>query len=429
MERADINFDLDNLAERFGTQSGGGLSPELATDLALEIVLNEIVEQACLVTGASGAAVVLKRDGALVCRASSGSHAPELGAQLDTGSGLSAECMRTLSTQRCDDGWSDPRVDGDACRTLGVRSVLIVPLVRNAELVGMLELFSSEPNAFGEEKVQALEPVATRVLESLDRAAARVRPQIEKPAPAEDFAAPLNIAEEPHAKRASRWFDFFSVTVTIALIICAVLIGILIGERVEAGRHAVKPRTLATTEPSRNSQALPEKAADSSTAHIAPKPVPPASVTSSGQSSSPQAVTPGSLAIFQNGKEVFHAPTSQQPNSGRKRGTVVVPAASLEPDKVFELSPSAAQTNVIHRVEPVYPEEALSGRVQGTVVLQVHIAEDGTIQDVQPVSGTPILTQASIEAVKQWRFRARKINGVPVEMQTTITLNFRLPRK
>src|SRR5579864_3997087 len=88
--------DLAELAAKFSAHSGGGLSKELSADLALEIVLNEIVEQACLATGATGAAIVLERDGEFVCRATAGSNAPELGVRLDTEAGLSGACVQTL---------------------------------------------------------------------------------------------------------------------------------------------------------------------------------------------------------------------------------------------------------------------------------------------------------------------------------------------
>src|SRR6266481_8592552 len=80
--------DLGELAALFAAHSGGAFSAEVSADLALEIVLNEIVEQACLATGATGAAIILERDGEMVCRASTGSTAPELGLRLDTASGL-----------------------------------------------------------------------------------------------------------------------------------------------------------------------------------------------------------------------------------------------------------------------------------------------------------------------------------------------------
>jgi hypothetical protein len=70
--------DLGELAAKFAAHGGGRVSPELSADLALEIVLNEIVEQACLATGATGAAIVLERGGEWVCRASAGGNAPQL---------------------------------------------------------------------------------------------------------------------------------------------------------------------------------------------------------------------------------------------------------------------------------------------------------------------------------------------------------------
>src|ERR1700686_1765821 len=102
-DEARFETDFARLAACFSAQNGGGLSPELSTDLALEIVLNEVVEQACLTTGATGAAVALERDGEMVCRGSSGSTSLPLGTRLESGSGLSGECMRTRQTQRCDD--------------------------------------------------------------------------------------------------------------------------------------------------------------------------------------------------------------------------------------------------------------------------------------------------------------------------------------
>jgi protein TonB len=61
------------------------------------------------------------------------------------------------------------------------------------------------------------------------------------------------------------------------------------------------------------------------------------------------------------------------------------------------------------------------------VVLDVHIARDGGTQEVKVVSGDPVLADAAIAAVKQWRFKPHTLNGQPVEMQTRVILNFRLP--
>src|SRR5882762_5232568 len=156
--------ELVELAEKFTVHGGGRVSPEVSTDLAFEIVLNEIAEQACLATPANGAAIVLKRDGEWVCRASAGENAPRLGDRLDAGAGLSGACIKTRQVQRCDDALSDSRADVEACRTLGVRGVIILPLLQNDEVVGVFEVFSSYPVAFGGRDDRTLEVLSHRVL-------------------------------------------------------------------------------------------------------------------------------------------------------------------------------------------------------------------------------------------------------------------------
>src|SRR6266849_6204260 len=163
--------DLADLTARFAAASGPGLSPELSAELALEIVLHEIVEQTCLATGATGAAIVLERNGEMVCRASAGPTAPELGARLDGGAGLSGECIRTREVQRCEDAWVDSRADGEASRRLGVRSVVVLPLVLKEKVVGIFEAFSSRASAFGERDERTLEALVGRVVKNLERAA------------------------------------------------------------------------------------------------------------------------------------------------------------------------------------------------------------------------------------------------------------------
>src|SRR6202050_3814955 len=164
------DWDLGELAAKFAEHGGGKVSPELSADLALQIVLNEIVEQACLATGASSAAIVLERGGEWICRASAGRRAPRLGARLDTASGLSGACVKTRTVQRCDDTEKDSRTDIEACRILGIRSVIILPLLQSGELVGVFEAFSTLASAFGERDERTLEALSRRVLNNLERA-------------------------------------------------------------------------------------------------------------------------------------------------------------------------------------------------------------------------------------------------------------------
>jgi TonB family protein len=158
-ESLPSDADVRGLANALAA-SGGGASSE---DLVLDLVLNQIVEQACLATGATGAAIALTRNGEMVCRATHGKTAPDLGVRLDN-AGFSAECLRVGMLQRCDDTETDPRVDGVACRELGVRSILVVPLWYWGEFMGIFEIFSPRPNAFGERDEQTLQALAYRIV-------------------------------------------------------------------------------------------------------------------------------------------------------------------------------------------------------------------------------------------------------------------------
>jgi periplasmic protein TonB len=80
--------------------------------------------------------------------------------------------------------------------------------------------------------------------------------------------------------------------------------------------------------------------------------------------------------------------------------------------------------NLIYKPQPVYPPIARAGRIQGAVVLRAIISKVGTIENLQALSGHPLLIPAAIDAVKQWRYRPYVLNGEPVEVETRITVNF-----
>ena len=81
---------------------------------------------------------------------------------------------------------------------------------------------------------------------------------------------------------------------------------------------------------------------------------------------------------------------------------------------------------VTHRVEPSYPALAKQAHVQGEVVLRAVISKQGRIEGLQVVSGHPLLASAAADAVSQWRFRPYLLNGTPVEVETQITVRFKL---
>jgi periplasmic protein TonB len=80
--------------------------------------------------------------------------------------------------------------------------------------------------------------------------------------------------------------------------------------------------------------------------------------------------------------------------------------------------------NLIHRVEPSYPTLAKQARIQGSVLLRATIGKDGSIENLHLLSGHPMLAQAAVEAVRQWRYRPYFLNGEPVEVETQVTVNF-----
>src|SRR5271165_6579040 len=103
---------------------------------------------------------------------------------------------------------------------------------------------------------------------------------------------------------------------------------------------------------------------------------------------------------------------------------VLAKAPEPTPIKRIRVASRVAEANLIHDVAPQYPPEAGRARVEGTVVLMAVIGTDGSVQDVRVESGLPLLAQAAIDAVKQWRYKPYLINGEPVEVDSRITINF-----
>ena len=82
------------------------------------------------------------------------------------------------------------------------------------------------------------------------------------------------------------------------------------------------------------------------------------------------------------------------------------------------------QGNLIYKVEPIYPAIAKTAGVQGAVLIRALISREGTIEQAQVISGSPWLSRAALDAIRQWRYRPYYLNGTPVEVDTEITVNF-----
>jgi len=137
----------------------------------LDSTLQLLVERAQYITGATGTALALPQGDEMVCRASAGSSAPAVGARLQVRSGLTGESISRRQLLRCDNAETDPRVNLEACRALGIASIVVLPLLRrNGEVRGLFELFSDHPYAFEERDLVALERMADLTLTALDLA-------------------------------------------------------------------------------------------------------------------------------------------------------------------------------------------------------------------------------------------------------------------
>jgi putative methionine-R-sulfoxide reductase with GAF domain len=170
----------------------------------LEAVLSLIVVRSQSLLRASGAAIALtaKVPGAMICRASAGPSSPPVGVTFQVGSGFSGECVLTGKILRCDDAETDPRVDAQTCRALGIRSRLAAPVRSGERVIGLIEVFSAQPFAFSENDGAVLQRFAETILAAVRRAEAD-DPSISPPPPPKPFvAAPGSVlfAHEPEEK-------------------------------------------------------------------------------------------------------------------------------------------------------------------------------------------------------------------------------------
>jgi GAF domain-containing protein len=132
----------------------------------LEELLSIMLERAMSATRATGAAIALSEGRQMVCVAAQGT-APDVGTRLDLQVGFSGMCARKSRILLCDDAEMDPRVDLAACRQLGTRSMIAVPLLNRMKTLGILEVLSSSPHAFDDNDIRQLNFVAGMTVEAL----------------------------------------------------------------------------------------------------------------------------------------------------------------------------------------------------------------------------------------------------------------------
>jgi protein TonB len=221
------------------------------------------------------------------------------------------------------------------------------------------------------------------------------------------------------------------------------------------GTQAQSPAASATTDPNQPNQAqtvenpsVPAPAATTKPGSggvpaASPEAAPPASVPSQPTSPAAESTPPSHPApisaplqppapsqAVSAGAGSTGIPSSLKsqiaPSTPESSGTMPAEAAmsSIEPVKLPE---SAARDLLVQPVEPVYPDTAKAGALRGSVVLQVLVGRDGSVQDAKFLQGSLVFARAAIDAVKQWRFKPYSMNGRAVSVQTVISLNFAPP--
>ena len=134
-----------------------------------ESELQSIAERALALTRATGAAIALSadNDSEMICVASAGDDAPPVRSRLQVGSGFSGECVRTGRSLRCDDSETDDRVDRAGCKSLGIRSLVAVPIRQGSKVIGLLEVFSPQPYAFNADDIGSLQHLTGGILAAI----------------------------------------------------------------------------------------------------------------------------------------------------------------------------------------------------------------------------------------------------------------------
>jgi TonB family protein len=414
-------------------------------DLALDLVLNELVVQAAESTRAAAAALALARGDEMVCRAATGHLAPDLGVPLNTRDGLSGACVRTSQPQLSVDTEFDPRIDPVVSRRLGIRSILIVPVfdaLDKTKLTGILEVFSPSPAVFSHADQKQLEGFAeecARIRQSAIEIGQRkpnlvVPPQFVNP----DFVAPDMVRSDvaahdttaPAPPHPLPWrrprYETWALALGVLTILATISVSFLIGSRIG---WLSPPSDLAARQVlyRRGENASPSMPSESTTANTLQKkattaksvnPVPPAD----------------ELVVYEKGKVVFRMkPAPARPHEAKRPtddGNAIVEASSNRKIAALAsvwISPAQADARLLSRTEPQYPPDALAAHRAGNVVLEVQVAEDGSVFNVRTLSGDPLLAAAAAEAVRNWRYQPYRQHDQPAQFQTDVTLSFSLP--
>ncbi|MFB3916860.1 MAG: TonB family protein [Terriglobales bacterium] len=415
--------------------------------LAPEVALQLIAERAAVLTGAHGAAIAVGDQEHMQCRASVG-NAPDVGVPLDRDSGLSGLCLRTSEVIQCDDTENDPRVEPVACRQLQLRSAFIVPVLAEARLVAILEVFSSAPFAFqarDRERLTRLAGIVAAVLtaggegSTATRETATAAKVSERAGQAVEEAPPA-VHSEPAAENSGLTGDAASRDVASYV-------------STPAGSVAEPVVQKATAIPM-NAAAIPMAAATAPTAAVNTHLVQHRHTVHEPEVKRRRVSPVKTLLLILllvallpllgvDPRRQFRraSPPVQRPATSAASTTSTLPAAiSVSQDELTPASLGSGDSpltlgsrvegcKLIHKVNPVYPVMAGPVPTEKTVLLGVTVTKEGTVKNVHVLKGEPALAKAAVTAVRQWRYQPYLVDGRPTEVETVVTVQFSPPKK
>lgn len=443
-----------------------------------DTILGTIAVAAHSLTGATGAAIAMPRDGAVICVGRSGETAPELGARLNVDSGISGECLRTGVSLRCDDASRDFHVDAEVCRQMGLQSIAVAPLRGQHGRVGVLEVFSTESYAFTEDKIEVLERLAGLAEAAWARGVV-TEPKVTATAAVLDEGAKPEeaIAEVPAVIDAPPEPTSADVT-PVAL---ARVRQVFASAQIKGLEDRKKWRLIAIAAAAVLGLSLLSVYGwkawyKASVASRSPKPAAPSQVappanegapTGAGLYGTPDVVRPArrsvvppphasgvAAAVHIPDRVVRRKTQAAEPGEPSAAETETAPpaipdggdispiaASSAAPGdlgKVIETGPALPKLGVpisqgtsggvlIRKVQPVYPPEARRLHRAGSVVIDAVVDVEGQVNDLKLVSGDPLFSAAAMDAVRKWRYSPYLLNGKPIPKETRITISFIAP--
>jgi TonB family protein len=447
-------------------------------DHRLDPMLAAIADGARRLTGASGAALAMWKDGAMVCRGRSGELAPPLGAQLSTDSGISGECLRTGKMQHCPDTENSPLVDAEVCRSLGLRSIAVLPIPGWRGVNGILEVFSTEPDTFTQHHLALLEQLTVlaeraRALQPHGASATASKEPVAKAQPIGILPASDRVEDVALAFVGPRFRPLVVGAISVAALILLAFV-IWLGWRGpnESTRkaHAASPPVASagiTVHPStghlpdddpvwkpnpggevlislgaKPSPGSPVKSASKVEVIEQPKARPRAPLLKADAANiaspqhSPAAASPLSSDAADSASTDPHnfetqlpsvadapaIPTESSPSSLKG----VLTAKATAPALSAPVSQGVSGGRLLNRTAPLYPDAAQTQRIQGRVVVEAMVMEDGSVGELKVVQGHPLLAQSAVDAVKRWRYQPFMLDGRPIRRETTVTIDFKL---